>query len=143
MHRQGGQIGIASREHDLVHRSLRGGHLDRGDGLCEALAQRGGQAGFIGIERRGKPPTGAHHVADQLGPLRAGRVEPHGGRIAVEHACHVDEVNRRVVYDAFALLHELLDETAQAEPLGVGSCGVGLGHGRRCAYTLSMRSQRS
>jgi hypothetical protein len=41
--------------------------------------------------------------------------------IAIEHRGHVDEVDRIVVHDAFAFLHELLDEAAQTEFFGVGS----------------------
>ena len=36
-----------------------------------------------------------------------------------EHRRDVDEVDRSVVDDAFALLHQLLDEMAQAEPVAV------------------------
>ena len=65
----------------------------------------------------------AHHVADQFGVLRADVAEPDRLRIAVEHGGDVDQIDRRVVDDALALLHQPLDEAAQAEFFGVG-----LGH---------------
>ena len=40
-------------------------------------------------------------------------------RIAIEHRCHIDEIDRRIMDDAFAFLHELLDEVAQTKFFGV------------------------
>ena len=110
MHRQCREVGIIAGEHDLVHRRLRGGHLDRSSRMPESLAQHGGKAGLVGFERGGKPSPRAHHVAHELGLLRSDRAEPHRAGIAIEHRGDVDEVDRIVVDDAFALLHELLDE---------------------------------
>ena len=92
--------------------------------MPESLAQRGGKAGLVGVERGGEPAARAHHVADQLGFLGSHGPEPDRAGVAVEHRGDVDQVDRIVVHDAFALLHQLLDEMAQAELLGVG-----LGHG--------------
>ena len=117
--RQRGQVGIVAGQHDIVHRSVRGRHLDRSDRMAQAFAQDGGKAGLVGLERGGKAAPGAHHVADELGLLRPHRAEPDRVGIAVEHRRHVDEIDRIVVDDAFALLHELLDEVAQAKFFGV------------------------
>jgi hypothetical protein len=95
--------------------------------LGQPLAQHLGKAAFVGVERCGKPTPRPHHVADELGPLRPDRAEPDRARIAVEHRADVDEIDRLLMHDAFALLHQLLDETAQAELLGVG-----LDHGQGC-----------
>src|SRR5262245_65959351 len=87
--------------------------------MPQALAQRRRKARLVGVERRGKAAPRAHHVADQLGLLRTDRAEPDRIGIAIEHRGHVDEIDRLVVDRAFALLHELFDEMAQAKLLGV------------------------
>jgi len=115
VHGQCGQIGVVAGEHDLVHRRLRGGHFDRGNRMLQALAQGGGKAGLIGIERGSKAAPSAHHVTDELGLFRSDRAEPDRVGIAIQHRGHVDEVDRIVMDDAFALLHKLLDEMAQTK----------------------------
>src|SRR5438876_636259 len=54
------------------------------------------------------------------GACRPDRAEPDRAGIAVQHRGHVDEVDRIVVDDAFALLHQLFDEMAQAKFFGIG-----------------------
>jgi len=120
VHGQRGQVGIVAGEHDLLHRRLRGGHLDRGNRMLQALAQGGGKAGLIGIERGSKPAPSAHYIADELGLFRPDRAEPDRVGIAIQHRGHVDQVDRIVMDDAFALLHELLDEMAQTKFFGIG-----------------------
>lgn len=120
MHGQCGQIGIVAGEHDLVHRGLRGGHFDRGNRMPQALAQGSGKTGLIGIERGGKSAPRPHHVADKLRLFRPDCAEPDRAGIAIQHRGHVDEVDRIVVDDAFALLHQLLDEMAQAKFFSIG-----------------------
>jgi len=56
MNRQGSEIRIVAGEHNLMHRSLRGGHLDRSHRMRQPLPHHLGKAGFVGIERRGEPP---------------------------------------------------------------------------------------
>ena len=87
--------------------------------MAQAFAQGGGKAGLVRLKGGGKAAPGAHYVADELGLLRPHGTEPNGVGIAVEHRRHIDEVDRGVVDDAFALLHELLDEVAQAKFFGV------------------------
>ncbi len=120
VHGQCRQIGIFAGEHDLVYRRLRGGHLDRGNRMPQALAQGGRKAGLVGIEGGGKSAPSPHHVADELGLFRSDRAEPDRTGIAIQHRGHVDQVDRIVMDDAFALLHELLDEMAQTKFFGIG-----------------------
>ena len=127
------EVGVVSGQHDLVHRRLRGRHLDRRDRVPQALAQDRRKAGLVGIERGGEAASRAHHVADELGLLRADRPEPDRVGIAIEHRRHVDEIDRIVVHDAFALLHQLLDEMAQAEFFGVGRGHVRVFQSRRAS----------
>ena len=115
MHGQCGQIGVVAGEHDLVHRRLRGGHFDRGNRMPQAFAQGGGKAGLIGIERGSKSAPSPHHVADKLRLFWPDCAEPDRAGITIQHRGYVDEVDRIVVDDAFALLHQLLDEMAQAK----------------------------
>ena len=49
--RQAGQVGVVSGQYDVVHRSVRRRHLDRGNGVAKAFAQGSGKAGLVGIER--------------------------------------------------------------------------------------------
>src|SRR5437016_3136527 len=78
------------------------------------------KAGLVGIEGGGKSAPSAHHVTDQFSPFRPDRAEPDRTGIAVQHRGHVDEVDRIVVDDAFALLHQLFNEMAQAKFFGIG-----------------------
>ena len=87
--------------------------------VAKAFAQGSGKAALVGIERGREAASGAHHVADELGLLRPHRAEPHGIGIAIEHRCHIDEIDRSIMDDAFAFLHELLDEMAQTKFFGV------------------------
>ena len=123
VHRQRGQIGLVAGQHDLMHRRLRGRHLDRRQRMAQALAQHRGKASLVGVERGGQAATRSHDVADELRLLRPDRAEPDRIGIAVQHRGHVDQIDRIVVHDAFALLHQFFHEVAQAEFLGVG-----LGH---------------
>src|SRR5262245_15305648 len=92
--------------------------------MPQPLPQRRRKARLVGVERRGKAASRPHHVADQLGLLRTDRAEPYRIGVAIEHRGYVDEIDRLVVDRAFALLHELFDEMAQAKLLGVD-----VGHG--------------
>lgn len=138
MHGQHGQIGVVAGEHDLVHRSPCGRHFDRSDGMRQALAQNRRKADLIGIERGGKAPSAPHHVAYELGLLRPDRAKPDRMRVTVEHRGHVDEIDRLVMDDAFALLHQPLDEIAQAKFVGVdGGHADGFELGRCSARSRS------
>ncbi len=64
------------------------------------------------------PPSEPY--ADELGLFRPDRAEPDRVGIAIHHRGHVDEVDRIVMDDAFALLHKLLDEMAQTKFFGIG-----------------------
>ena len=126
MNRQRSEIGILAGLHDLVHGCSRRRHFDRLERLAQAFPQHGGKLLLVGVERGGKPTARTHDVGDQFGLLRADIAEPHRLRIAVDHRGDVDQVDRVIVNYAFALLHQLFDEAAQAEFFGVG---LGHGHG--------------
>ncbi len=128
VHRQRCEIGVVAGQHHLVHGRLARGDLDRGDRMLQAFPQHCGKSGFIGVECRRQAPACAHDVADELGSLRPDRAKPHCVRIAVEHGRDIDQIDRRVMHGAFALLHQSFDEMTQAELVGIDFMGIELAH---------------
>ena len=108
VHRQRREVGRIALVHHMLHRRV----LDP-QGLVrrlQALLHRRHQLALVAVERERQAPPRAHDVADELGLLRARRREHHRAGIAVEHARHVDEVDRLVVHLALAELNQALDE---------------------------------
>src|SRR6516165_3508864 len=99
---------------------------------CTGACAEGTSIGATGCRRRsrraaGKPGSSVssaaarpHHVADKLRLFRPDCAEPDRAGITIQHRGYVDEVDWTVVDDAFALLHQLLDEMAQAKFFSIG-----------------------
>jgi hypothetical protein len=124
MHRQRAEIGLLALQHHLLHRGVRRRDLHRLVRTGETLRDRREQPCLVGVERKRKTLARSHDVADQLGLLRADRLEPGRARIAVQHGADLDQIDRLVVHLAFAELHQTLDVAAEAETFGVGSHAV-------------------
>jgi len=120
VHGQRGQIGIVAGEHDLVHRRLRGRHFVGATGCRRrwrsAAGKPGSSVSSATARRRRVPIT----LPTSSVFFRPDRAKPDRVGITIQHRGHVDEVDRIVMDDAFALLHELLDEMAQTKFFGIG-----------------------
>ena len=58
--------------HGVVHRRLRRGHLERGTGMRQALAQHLRKSRLVAVEGGREPPPRPHDVADQLEVIGTG-----------------------------------------------------------------------
>jgi hypothetical protein len=119
MHRQRGEIGILL--HHFLARRVRhlddlGLRLQAGKHLLQQPLRRG-------AERVREARAAAGDVAGERSALRAGPAEPHGLRVAFEHAGHIRQRHRS--FDFLQLLGaERVEEAAQAETLEIHVSGA-------------------
>ena len=119
VYRQAAEIRLIVAMHDPLDRRIRRRQLDRRDGIGEALLQHRQKVALFRFERQRQPAPRTHDIAGEFSLLRAGRLEPGGARVAVEHGSDVDKIDRRGMNLALAQLHQLLDKASQPKPLGI------------------------
>src|SRR5262245_56743918 len=120
VHRQCGEVGGFAGEHDGLRRRLRARDFDDLRRVAKATSDFADEA--LGRSPKGPrdPGATARDIADELLPFWTDSMKQNGARIAIEGCRDVRQIDRLVV--AFhSVIIEALDETAQAEPLGLRS----------------------